>query len=175
MGTGHLRSAWSRALRRAGINPADRSPHVAPRWLDPIHDDSLYALSKQLIQVAADAGECVIVGHGAQCLLQGRADVCHVLAYAPLEQRVQSMQARWPEHKDVEALLTGIDSQRAEHVRQCYGRDWIDPSLYDLCLSTSIGLDRAAALINDAVVFPDTSWAPSEGGEVSPCHSLHQF
>ena len=77
--------------------------------------------------------------------------------------------------KDVEALLTGIDSQRAEHVRQCYGRDWIDPSLYDLCLSTSIGLDRAAALINDAVVFPDTSWAPSEGSEVSPCHSLHQF
>ena len=166
---------WSRALWRAGINPADRSPYVAPRWLDPIHDDSLYALSKQLIRVAADAGECVIVGHGAQCLLQGRADAFHVLAYAPLEQRVQSMQARWPEHKDVEALLTGIDSQRAEHVRQCYGRDWIDPSLYDLCLSTSIGLDRAAALINDAVVFPDTSWAPSEGGEVSPCHSLHQF
>ena len=166
---------WSRVLRRAGINPADRSPYVAPRWLDPIHDDSLYALSTQLLRVAADAGECVIVGHGAQCLLQGRADVFHVLAYAPFEQRVQSMQARWREHKDVEALLTGIDSQRAEHVRQCYGRDWIDPTLYDLCLSTSIGLDRSATLINDAVVFPDTSWTPTNGKELSPCYSLNQI
>jgi len=166
---------WCRVLRHAGVNPADCCPYVSPRWLDPIDEDCVHALATQLIQAAAHSGECVIVGHGAQCLLQGRADVFHVLAYAPLEQRVQSIQARWPEHKDVEALLTGIDSQRAEHVRQCYGRDWIDPTLYDLCLSTSIGLDRAATLINDAVVFPDTSWTPSQGEEVSPCHSLDQF
>jgi len=150
-------------------------PYVSPRWLDPIDEDWVHSLATQLIRAAAHSGECVIVGHGAQCLLQGRADVFHVLAYAPLEQRVQSMQARWPEHKDVEALLTGIDSQRAERARQYYGKDRIDPSLYDLCLSTSIGLDRAATLINDAVVFPDTSWTPSQREEVSPCHSLDQF
>jgi len=166
---------WCRILRHAGVDPADCCPHVSPRWLDPVDEDRVHALATQLIQAAAHSGECVIVGHGAQCLLQGRADVFHVLAYAPFEQRVQSMQARWREHKDVEALLTGIDSQRAEHVRQCYGRDWIDPTLYDLCLSTSIGLDRSATLINDAVVFPDTSWTPTNGKELSPCYSLNQI
>jgi hypothetical protein len=43
--------------------------------------------------------------------------------------------------------------------------------LYDLCVSTSIGFDRAATLINDAVVFPDMSSAPAAEEEVPLCHS----
>ena len=166
---------WWRVLRHAGINPADCSPYVSPRWLDEIDEDSVHALATQLIQAAVDSGECVVVGRGAQCLLQGRADVFHVLAYAPIEQRIQALQARWPEHRDVQALLTGIDSRRAEYARQYYGRDWLDPMLYDLCISTSIGLDRAATLINDAVVFPDTSWTSTAEEEGSLCHSPDQL
>jgi hypothetical protein len=101
--------------------------------------------------------------------------VFHVLAYAPIQQLVKALQAHWPEHRDVQALLTGIDSQRAEYIRQYYGRDWLDPMLYDLCISTSIGLDRAATLINDAVVFPDTSWASIAEEEGSLCHSPVQL
>jgi len=162
---------WWRGLHHAGINPADCCPYVSPRWLDEIDEDSVHAVATQVIQAAADSGECVVVGRGAQCLLHGRADVFHVLAYAPIEQRVQALQARWPEHRDVQALLTGIDSQRAEYIRQYYGRDWLDPMLYDLCISTSIGLDRAATLINDAVVFPDTCWTSIAEEEGSLCHS----
>src|SRR5215472_10483984 len=115
-----------RGVRHAGINPADGCPYLSPRWLDEIDEGSVHALATQLIQAAGDSGECVVVGRGAQCLLQGRADVFHVFAYAPIEQRVQALQARWPEHRDVQALLTGIDSQRAEYIRQYYGKDWLD-------------------------------------------------
>ncbi len=166
---------WWRGLRHAGINPAACSPYVSPRWLDEVDEDSVHALATQLIQAATDSGECVVVGRGAQCLLQGRADVFNVLAYAPIEERVQALQARWPEHSDVQALLTGMDSQRAAYIRQHYGRDWLDPTLYDLCVSTSIGLDRATTLINEAVVFPDRSWTPSTEEEVPLCHSPVQL
>jgi hypothetical protein len=105
-------------------------------------------------------------------LLQGRADVFNVLAYRPIEQRVHTLQAGWPEHADVQALLSGLDSQGGEYIRQYYGRDWLDPLLYDLCVNTSIGLDRAATLINDAVVFSDTSGTPTAKEEVSGCHSI---
>jgi hypothetical protein len=44
--------------------------------------------------------------------------------------------------------------------------------LYDLCVNTSIGLDRAATLVNDAVVFSDTSWTPTAEEEVPVCHSI---
>jgi len=166
---------WWRGLRHAGINPAACCPYVSPRWLDEVDEDSVHALATQLIQAAADSGECVVAGRGAQCLLQGRADVFNVLAYAPIEERIQALQARWPEHSDVQALLTWMDSQRAEHIRQYYRRDWLDPMLYDLCVSTSIGLDRAVTLINEAVVFPDTIWTPSTEEEVPLCHSPVQL
>ena len=166
---------WWRSLRRAGIDPPACSPYVSPRWLDEVDEDSVHALATQLIQAAADSGECVIGGRGAQCLLQGRGDVFNVLLYAPVEKRVEALQARWPEHTDVQALLGEMDSQRAEYIREYYGRDWLDPMLYDLCVSTSIGLDRAATLINEAVVFPDTSWTPTDGEEVSACHSPMQL
>jgi len=166
---------WWRGLRHAEINPAACCPYVSPRWLDEVDDDSVHTLATQLILAAADSGECVVVGRGAQCLLQGRADVFDVFAYAPIEERVQALQAAWPEHRDVQALLTRMDSQRAEYIRQHYGRDWLDPMLYDLCVSTSIGLDRAATLINEAVVFPDTNWTRTADEEVSLCHSPHQL
>ena len=163
---------WWRHLRNAGINPVVGYSFVSPRWLDDVQEDSVDALARQLIQAAGDSGECLIVGHGAQCLLQGRADVFNVLAYRPIEQRVHTLQAGWPEHADVQALLSGLDSQRGEYIRQYYGRDWLDPLLYDLCVNTSIGLDRAATLINDAVVFSDTSGTPTAKEEVSACHSI---
>jgi cytidylate kinase len=165
---------WWRRVRHAGINPAACSPYVSPRWLDEVDEDSVHDLATQLIQAAADSGECVLVGRGAQCLLHDRSDVFNVLIYAPLEKRVQALQARHPEHTDVPALLALTDSQRAGYIRRYYGRDWLDPMLYDLCVSTSIGFDRAATLINDAVVFPDMSWTPAEE-EVLPCHSSIQL
>ena len=166
---------WWRGLRHAGIDPAACCPYLSPRWLDEVDEDSLHDLATRLVQAAADSGDCVIVGHGAQCFLQGRNDVFNVLLCAPVDKRVRALQARWPEHKDVHALLKRMDSQRAEYIRQYYRRDWLDPMLYDLCVHTSIGLDRAATLINDAVVFPDTSWTPTAEEEVPTCHSPIQL
>ena len=147
---------WWRGRDIRGLTRQSLVPPISRR-VDEVDEDRVHPLATQLIQQAADSGECVIVGHGAQCLLQGRADVFNVLAYTPLETS-PGLQARWPEHLDVPALLRWMDSQRAEYVRHYYRRDWLDPMLYDLCVNTSIGLDRAATLITDAVVFPDTSW-----------------
>lgn len=45
------------------------------RCFERMDEDSVHDLATRLVQAAADSEECVIVGHGAQCLLQGRADV----------------------------------------------------------------------------------------------------
>jgi cytidylate kinase len=166
---------WWRSLRHAGINSPAFCPYGSLRRSDEGKDDSVHALATQLIQTAADSGECVVVGRGAQCLLQGRFDVLNVLVYASMEERVHVLEARWPERRDMQALLARMDSQRAEYIRQYYGRDWLDPMLYDLCISTSIGLDRATTLINEAVMFQDRNWAPTTGEEVSLCYSLAQL
>lgn len=157
---------WCRRLRHGGINPAASCPCVSPRWIDEVDEDSVHDLATHLIQSAADLGDCVLLGRGAQCLLHGRSDVFHVLVHTPFEKRAETLQARHPECTDVQAVLTLTDSQRAGYIRRYYGKDWLDPMLYDLCVSTSIGFDRTATLINDAVVFPDASWTPAAEKEV---------
>jgi cytidylate kinase len=116
-----------------------------------IYEDFLHDITKRLIQTAADSGKCVIVGRGAQCFLHGRTDVLNVLAYAPIDERVQRLRTRNPDCEDYRALIKRIDGQRASYVRQYYGRDWLDKSLYDICINTGLKLEVAADLITTAV------------------------
>jgi cytidylate kinase len=166
---------WWRRLRHAGINAAACCSYASPRWLDVVNEDVVHNLARYLIQAATDLGECVLVGGGAQCLLHGRSDVFNVLVHAPLEKRVKALQARHPECTDVRALVALTDSQRAGYIRRYYGKNWLDPMLYDLCVSTSISFDRAATLISDAVVFPDRSWTPAAEKEAPLCHPSIQL
>ncbi len=116
-----------------------------------IYEDFLHNVTMRLIQTAADSGKCVIVGRGAQCLLQGRPDVLNVLAYARLDERIRRLRTRHPDCGDFEALVKRVDGQRASYVRQYYRKDWLDRSLYDLCINTGLGLEAAAELIATAI------------------------
>ena len=51
-------------------------------------------LTQQVIEQAAAAGQCVIVGRAAAYFLRGRADTFCVFLYAPREVQVTS--ACWP-------------------------------------------------------------------------------
>jgi cytidylate kinase len=166
---------WWRRLLTAGIGVAAPSPHVTPRWLGDVDEDSVHDLTVQVIQAAADSGGCVIVGRGAQCLLQDRGDALNVLVHAPIDERVRTLRARYPECADAQAFLKAIDSQRARYIRHYYGRDWLDPTLYHLCVNASLGLAAAAMLVNLAVTSTDEGCTPSAEREVSLCHSQHQL
>jgi cytidylate kinase len=52
---------------------------------------------------------------------------------------------------DVQALIKQVDGQRAKYVREYYRRDWLDKTLYDLCINTALGLEVAAELITTAI------------------------
>ena len=55
----------------------------------------------------------MIVGRGAQCVLQDREDVLHVLIYAPWAERVERVRARLKASQDVEELTRMTDHERA--------------------------------------------------------------
>jgi len=54
---------------------------------DVVDSDRVAALGGRIVEEAAAAGACVIVGRGGQCLLRGRPDAFHVFVYAPRESR----------------------------------------------------------------------------------------
>jgi cytidylate kinase len=109
------------------------------------------ALARRVIEQAAEAGRCVIVGRGAQCVLRGRSDTFHVFVYASTSDRAARLGRRLGETADVQAVIDATDRERAAYVRQNFGEAWLDPRLYDLMVNAAIGEDAAAATIHTAL------------------------
>ena len=57
----------------------------------PFDTDRFVAISQQVLNQAADAGNCVIVGRGAPYLLRERPDVFHVFLYAPRAEKIRHL------------------------------------------------------------------------------------
>ncbi|HEU0027614.1 MAG TPA: cytidylate kinase-like family protein [Ktedonobacterales bacterium] len=125
-----------------GFRAAEPAPPSLLSFSDPLMAPQAYdyavALHETLLGVVA-IGRAVIVGRGAQALLQERGDALHVRIVAPLEQRILYVSRR--EALDHDAALRRI--QRKDHDRQRYlwlthARRVEDITLYDLILNTSI-------------------------------------
>lgn len=109
------------------------------------------SLAARVINEAAEIGDCVIVGRGAQCVLRDRPDVFHVFVYASLPDRVRRIRARLGEAADVEGVIDAMDRERAAYVRRHFGAGWLDPRLYELMVNAAIGEDAAVATIRTAL------------------------
>lgn len=103
--------------------------------------------ARNIIEEACGAGNCVIVGRGAQCILQHRHDAFHVFVYAPLRERIERLKKRLEPGADVEQRLRTVDGDRAKYLHQQFGRHWCDPHLYDLMLRSTDDEDAAARVI----------------------------
>ncbi len=104
-------------------------------------------LTRHIIEEAYSDGNCVIVGRGAQCILQHKQDAFHVFVYAPLCERVKRLKIRLGPDVDVEHRLRSIDGERAHYLHQRFGRSWCDPHLYDLMVSSKEDEDETARVI----------------------------
>jgi cytidylate kinase len=103
--------------------------------------------TRNIIEEAYAAGNCVIVGRGAQCILQHKRDAFHVFVYAPLRERIERLKKRLEKGIDVEQRLRTVDGERAKYLHRQFGRHWCDPHLYDLMLRSTDDEDAAARVI----------------------------
>ena len=71
-------------------------------------------LTRQIVEQAYADGNCVIVGRGAQCILQSKADVFHVFVYAPFRVRVHRLRTRLEPGADIERRIHG-ESEGRDH------------------------------------------------------------
>jgi len=114
---------------------------------DVVNADRLAAVTARIVEEAATAGGCVIVGRGGQCLLGGRRDVFHVFVYAPRQERLRRLRARLGPGADVELALEETDRERAAYIRRHFGENWLDRRLYDLMVNAALGEEAAVSII----------------------------
>lgn len=113
----------------------------------PFDSETMAALTAKLILEAASAGEAVVLGRGAQCILSHHEKAFHVSIYAPRQLRIANLRKRSPAGTNIEAAMEEADRQRAAYVRRYFNRDWTDRRLYHLLVCASIGVETAVETI----------------------------
>jgi len=140
-------------VERLGAYLSEGFPEMMPLALaPPVSPETTARAARRVVAAVAKEGPAVIVGHGAQCILQGHVGVMHVLLHAATP--VRTARIRDHSHLDERAAAERVrqsDADRKRYIREHFGRDWLDPTLYHLCLDTGrFGVDGAAELIGDA-------------------------
>lgn len=118
----------------------------------PFFDSDVAAASVQdVIAHAADGGNCVIVGRGAQCVLQHSYEAFHVMIHAPWEQRIDRVTRGANVEGDVGSLLSSMDRMRAAYLQRYFSADWKNPHFYNMMVSSGLGEETVVWLIVGAV------------------------
>jgi cytidylate kinase len=122
--------------------------------LNAFDADAMADLWRRVIRESAELGHCVLVGRGAQCLLQGHKDVFHVSVFAEMDERVRNLRGPLRRHvpagADPKTMAAESDQRRANYVRRYFGEDWKDHRLYHLVINSAVGFEAAAAAILSA-------------------------
>jgi cytidylate kinase len=125
---------------------------------DSVFDaDQTVRLTQKIVEEAWSEGNCVIVGRGAQCILQHKPDVYHAFVYAPLRERIVRLRTRLEKGANVEQRIRTVDGERAKYLQEYFGKGWCNLHLYDLMISSSEDEDSTARAILYAMtgeVFP---------------------
>lgn len=139
-------ATWFHRLNRDALKCAALMGGTPCDDEDFLDADMVAAFTKNVIEQAADAGNCVIVGRGAQCVLDGHADVFRVFVYAPVEQRLHSVCQRTGKNI-TEKQLCEVDAERVRYISSYFGRRRQDLDLYDLMVSSRNGDEIAASTV----------------------------
>jgi cytidylate kinase len=143
--------------------------HMSAPGREPFNTDRFVAVGQQVMEKAANAGNCVIVGRGAPYFLRERNDVFHVFLYAPFPEKVRRLRSQGKSQVEAERLLDDIDHERIEFVKRYFNADWPTRSLYHMMMNTAIGNENVISIVlNSMGIFekgPIRVQPPTHSGE----------
>lgn len=109
--------------------------------------DSILRITERVVQEAAAAGNCVIVGRGSQHFLRNRADALRVFLYAPREEKVRRLRSRGKSEAEAEELVDTVDRDRSAFVKKYFHLEWPNRSLYHAMINTAAGDETVVRVI----------------------------
>jgi len=145
----HASAWWERVMKSFRKGGPESYVGEGPEF--GLDHDSLQQFTSIVIEGAAKEGRCVIIGRSSQSVLRHRANVLHVLVFAPPAEKIGRMKLRHPDEHDLPGLLYRMDYVRARYTLHYFGHDWLDRGLYHLFLNSTLGIDACARLIVQAI------------------------
>ena len=140
-------ASWLKRLNQQAMRSAALAAGIELAEGSVFDADEMVKITQKVVEEAYAEGKCVIVGRGAQCILQHKRDAFHAFVYAPLRERVERLKKRLEPGANVEQRLRKVDGERAHYLRQRFGRNWCDMHLYNLMIGSTEDEDAAARII----------------------------
>lgn len=127
----------------------ERSAQIGP--INVFDTDRWVELGAEVLNKAAQQGNCIFVGRGAAYLLRERSDAFHVFLYAPRAEKFRRILKLGKSEREANELLDTVDRDRVEFVRHYFNADWPTRALYHMMINTAMGDENVIAAIQTAV------------------------
>src|SRR6202790_5381528 len=86
--------------------------------LNLVDSESILKFTERVVQHAASAGNCVIVGGGSQLFLRNREDALRIFLYAPREDKVRRLLARGKSAREAQERVDTVDHERSDFIQK---------------------------------------------------------
>ena len=119
--------------------------------LEMLDADRMTELMHNVINEAADAGNCVIVGRGSPYFLRERPDAFHVFVYAPYDEKIRRVRASGKSEREAAELVDSIDRERAAFIKRYFRKEWPNRHLYHMMINSIVGDEAVLEMILNEV------------------------
>jgi cytidylate kinase len=121
-----------------------------------VDSECILEFTEKVVQHAASAGNCVIVGRGSQLFLRNREDALRIFLYAPREDKVRRLLSRGKSEQEAQVLVDTVDLERADFIEKYFKVEWPSRSVYHTMINTAIGVEPVVHTIVDLVKTLDS-------------------
>jgi cytidylate kinase len=115
--------------------------------LNLLDADCILQTTQKIIERAAAAGNCVIVGRGSQHFLKDRDDTLRIFLYAPTREKIARLRADGIKALEAEDLVNTVDKERAAFIEKYFHMEWPNRSIYHAMINTAFGEEKVIQTI----------------------------
>jgi cytidylate kinase len=121
----------------------------APMTAEIATGEDFRRATEEVLRRQAETGEGVILGRGGAIVLREDPRALRVRLHGPMQRRVaQAMRLQRVDEATAREMIRRLDRTHAAYLKQFYGADIDDPSLYHLVIdSTAIPVEACVELI----------------------------
>ena len=123
--------------------------------LKEVESDSILRFTQRVVEHAAEKGNSVIVGRGAQHFLRNRRDTLRVFLYAPREEKLRRLLGRGKTELEAEQLVDTVDRERSDFIARYFNVEWPNRAVYHAMLNTAIGDEAVIQIIEHSMQIYD--------------------
>lgn len=115
-------------------------------------NESMFKLQSDAIHNIHEEEDCIFIGRCANYILRDSSRTLNIFLTSNPEDRIRRICNANSEisERKAKSIIEDGDKKRSSYYNYITGREWADPTTYDLCLNTSVfGIERCAEIILD--------------------------